>query len=357
MPRKRRREKGSGSIYKSGGRWWAQREIAPDGDRRRYERRSHATRAEANATLAAWQAERELTPAARDSFAAYAALWIASRRGDVATTTIEFYERHLGYALPYLGETRLIDIQPAAIRAMLADLDGQLSDRSRAHILKVVSACLQMATDDGIIPRNPCDAVTPPRVATYPARALSDAERAALLAYASPRWRTLWLLAVDLGPRINELLSLRWDAYDSAAATLRIYGSKSGKYRTLPLTAAHVAALEEQRAIVAAMREGAEQWTDHGLIFPSSVGTQTGYHVAQRAFKALLNAAGLDAAIRIHDLRHTAATNLLAAGNDIKTVQAITGHSSASVLLDIYAHTDLSRQRDAIERTERRRTG
>lgn len=79
------------------------------------------------------------------------------------------------------------------------------------------------------------------------------------------------------------------------------------------------------------------------------------YDNARREFKATLERAGLPRRIRIHDLRHTAATNLLAAGVDITTVQAITGHASAATLMDTYAHTTVERQRVAVERLEKRR--
>ena len=72
----------------------------------------------------------------------------------------------------------------------------------------------------------------------------------------------------------------------------------------------------------------------------------------QVTFKAALARAGLPHRIRIHDLRHTAATNLIAAGVDIATVQYILGHRTSAVLLDIYSHHHADRNRAAVEKVE-----
>jgi integrase len=58
---------------------------------------------------------------------------------------------------------------------------------------------------------------------------------------------------------------------------------------------------------------------------------------AALAFRGLLERAGLPR-IRFHDLRHTAATLLLASGTHPKLVQELLGHSSIAMTLDVYSH-------------------
>jgi len=53
--------------------------------------------------------------------------------------------------------------------------------------------------------------------------------------------------------------------------------------------------------------------------------------------------------IRLHDLRHTAATQMLRANVHPKVVADVLGHSSVTTTLDIYSHVDVSMQRSAIE--------
>jgi integrase len=61
-------------------------------------------------------------------------------------------------------------------------------------------------------------------------------------------------------------------------------------------------------------------------------------NVYTRHFKPALRRAGLDEGTRFHDLRHSAASTAIALGANVKTVQQMLGHSSATVTLDVYSH-------------------
>ena len=79
-------------------------------------------------------------------------------------------------------------------------------------------------------------------------------------------------------------------------------------------------------------------WEDHGLVFPSTVGTPLSHRNVVRSFKALLKRAGLPVDTRFYDLRHTCATLLLNATVHPKYVQELLGHASISQTLDTYSH-------------------
>lgn len=79
-------------------------------------------------------------------------------------------------------------------------------------------------------------------------------------------------------------------------------------------------------------------WQDHGLIFPSTIGTPLNHRNLSRAFKDLLSRAGLPESTRIYDLRHTCATLLLARNVHPKYVQELLGHASITLTLDTYSH-------------------
>ena len=79
-------------------------------------------------------------------------------------------------------------------------------------------------------------------------------------------------------------------------------------------------------------------WKDHGLAFPSTVGTPLSHRNVVRSFKALLTRAGLPAGTRLYDLRHTCATLLLNSNVHPKYVQKPLGHASISQTLDTYSH-------------------
>ena len=71
-----------------------------------------------------------------------------------------------------------------------------------------------------------------------------------------------------------------------------------------------------------------------------------GNHILQRHFTPVLQCAGLPL-IRLHDLRHTAATLLLMQGIHPKIVSEMLGHSTVSMTLDTYSHVLPDMQRDA----------
>ncbi len=78
-------------------------------------------------------------------------------------------------------------------------------------------------------------------------------------------------------------------------------------------------------------------WSDHGLVFLSSVGTPLLGGNLNRAFKATLRCAGLPE-IRFHDLRHTCATLLLRQDVNPKYMQELRGHADISLTLNVYSH-------------------
>jgi integrase len=81
-------------------------------------------------------------------------------------------------------------------------------------------------------------------------------------------------------------------------------------------------------------------WVEHGLVFPSSIGTPLARNnVHERNFKPLLERAGLSPKdITPHTLRHTCATLLLQQGTHPTLVQHLLGHSTVAMTLDRYSH-------------------
>ena len=119
------------------------------------------------------------------------------------------------------------------------------------------------------------------------------------------------------GIRRSELLSLKWEGIDLAGGTARVIG-KGDKERIVPLLPEVVKVLEPLRK-------------DIGPVFP-------GCHpdTITHRFQALARTCGISC--RLHDLRHSAATYMLASGTPINVVQAILGHASVTTT-QVYAKT------------------
>jgi integrase len=165
------------------------------------------------------------------------------------------------------------------------------------------------------------------------------------------RLEALYHLALSLGLRRGELLALRWSDIDWDAGTLRVAQSKSDAgRRTVPLGAALVERLREHwRWQQEERRIQGMRWREHGLVFPSNVGTPIVPRNLLRHFKDALSAAGLPD-VRLHDLRHTCATLLAAQGTPPALAMRILGHSQIAVTMEVYTHAQLDDMRAALDR-------
>jgi site-specific recombinase XerD len=88
-------------------------------------------------------------------------------------------------------------------------------------------------------------------------------------------------------------------------------------------------------------------------VFPSTVGSALDGKNAYHEFKKLLARAGLPTTYRIHDLRHSTATYLLAAGVPARVVMELLGHSQITLTLGTYSHVSPAMLGEAAERVER----
>ena len=123
-----------------------------------------------------------------------------------------------------------------------------------------------------------------------------------------------------------------------------------GKRRSVRLTRKATTALREhrKRQLEERMRL-AGLWEDHELVFPNSIGKpMNASNLNARSFKPLVKQAGLPRQVRLHDLRHTCATLLLAKGVHLKIVQELLGHANISQTMDTYAHVLPNMQGEAV---------
>ena len=201
--------------------------------------------------------------------------------------------------------------------------------------------------------------------------------RALLAAAADDRLRVLWLVLISLGLRRGEALALRWSAIDLDGGTLEGRASlqrrrtnevtpsgrrrstlvevdpkTEGSVRTLALPDVLVEALRQQRRVQTAERLAARTWVDASLGFTTSVGTALEPRNVSRSRERVCERAGLDRHLRIHDLRHAAASFLLLQGADLRTVMEQLGHSRLATTSDVYVHVLDQVTRDAASRMD-----
>ena len=366
--RRARRANGEGSVYRRGdrGTWVAQVPVGINADGSyRFKRYTCATRAAAMAKLRAAQEALDRGAdlgAKSQTLGAFLDAWLAEVvRRDAEPKTYEGYAYTAGLIKPSLGRVPLDKLTPQHVQKLLNELlerggaGGQgLSPRTVQYARATLRRALGQALKWGLVARNVATLVEPPKSRRAEVQPFTEEEARALLAAAAgDRLAALYAVALTLGLRQGELLGLRWEDVDLDRGVLRVRqqlqhmkreqptlkGLKTrSSRRDLDLPARLVAHLRAHRARQRRERERkGDAWREHGLVFPSAVGTPIVPRNLARQFQQLLRRAGLPAR-RFHDLRHTAASLMFARGLEATVVQRVLGHSSIAITNDTYLH-------------------
>ena len=96
-----------------------------------------------------------------------------------------------------------------------------------------------------------------------------------------------------------------------------------------------------------ALRLGSVYARDLDLVFPNEIGRPLDLANLRKHYKRTCGAAAIEGARGLYDLRHTAATQLLALGANVKVVSERLGHASAAMTLDVYSHVVPGLQEEA----------
>ncbi|GAA2510109.1 site-specific integrase [Pilimelia columellifera] len=370
----KRRGRGEGSIYQlTDGRWRGVVDLGWSNGKRRRKYVTRKTRAEVAKSVRKMQA---LAEAGRLNTGRVPTLgqWMETYLAEVAAAKVrpstlhryrEEVEHHIG---PLLGRHRLDKLTPVHITAFYRDRLDVLSAGSVRRLHAVLRRALNIAVRWSVIHTNPVTLVDAPSLPHTEVDPFTlDEARAFLKAISGLRLEARWLLAVSLGLRQGETLGLHWDDVDFESATVRIRAQlqrdpDSGELvrvdtktarsrRTLPLPPSVLMALRVHQERQHDERTNADTWADPRLVFCTGLGTPVHPRNDYRSFREILHRTGLRR-VRIHDLRHTAATVLLAQGVPARVVMEILGHSQISVTLNTYAHVAPEVARDAAGRVQ-----
>ncbi len=365
-----KRGNNEGSIYKrKDGRWAAVLDLGYQGGRRKRKALYGRTRREVQQKLfATRRALQEGLPVTseRQRLDQFLVRWLE----DVACpslrprTYIRYREILMCHAIPALGNRPLARITPQDLQGLYSrKLEEGLAARTVGKLHVVLHRALQDAVRWGLVGRNVCDAVRPPKVHAQEMRALSgDESRQFLAAAEGDPLEALYTLAVTTGLRQGELLALKWQDVDLEAGQLqvrrtiaRVNGQgfveqepKSARSRrSIALAPLAVNALDRHHTRQLEKRLKALVWEESDLVFANEVGRPIeAQNLMRRSFYPLLERAELQR-MRFHDLRHTAATLMLAQGVHPKVVQEMLGHSTVSLTLDTYSHVMPNMQAEA----------
>lgn len=356
-----------GSVYKRGDSWTVRWDL-PGPERRQRSKGGFASEDEAERWLIrtlARQLDGLSGSSDRETVAAFSERWLEAIRPDVEPSTWAGYESKLRlYVLPRIGQMRMGDVTAGDLKALYAWMQReggrpdrktgdptQLSARSVQYAHVTIHRMWRDAVRWGAVGRNPADAVSPPKLPKRRKSTWADAETGQFLAHVEgDRWEALWWMLCDTAARRSEVVRLEWSDVDLRAGTATIqYGKTRSSHRTVTLLPETVAVLREWRKTVLADRLAAgESWRESNLVFVWPDGRPITRDWMSHYFPKVRQAAGVPR-IRLHDLRHSWATQALAAGVPAAVVQARLGHESISTTIDFYTDVPSAIDRAAAE--------
>jgi len=241
------------------------------------------------------------------------------------------------------GKVRLTDIKQQDVAAWFAELREQ--GLAPATVLKtrvVMNRTFELAARWGIAgaDKNPIRGIPQPRFSNARERFVDSEEAARLLAAAAksrnPQLPAIIGLLLLTGMRVSELLSARWKDVDVGRRSWFIPTSKTGRHRHVPLSQAAVDVIERL-----SHPEGAV------FLFPSPRDPKKHLSTIKHGWQSAREEAGMPD-LRIHDLRHSAASFMINAGVDLYSVGKVLGHASHASTAR-YSHVANSTLLNAVE--------
>jgi len=370
MMASKRRGHGEGSIYqRKDGRWVAS--LSLENRQRKYF--YGETRREVQEKLKVALREQQqgtLVTASQQTVKQFLERWVESYKPTVRLRTYvqarSVVYRHL---IPALGHVSLQKLTPEMIRGMYRQkLDEGKKPATVRAIHSMLHRALEEAVKDGLVARNVASLVKAPRIEKGEKQVLNaDQAKQLLEVVRGSSLDALLVLALATGMRRGELLALRWNDIDLERGTLVVrhtvsriagYGLVEGEPKTragrrrIVLPVVVVEALRRHQAGQEQMRVVAgDSWQEKGIVFADKDGGFLDPDSVVRRYKRLLKRVGLPR-LCFHDLRHSAATILLAADVHPKKVQELLGHSSISMTLDLYSHVIPSMQQDVADKMD-----
>lgn len=317
----------------------------------------------------------------------YLVEWLEERRVKLAPSTYTSYELHVRrYLVPLIGQLRLAALIPSDVRRMQAELAATPGARGQALssgtidlIHSTLSHALNVAVKDRRIERNAAADADGILVERDEARPLTlEHARRLLVAIRGDALEAVIRLTLAFGMRRGEVLSLANAAVSLAGdrptigvvqqvsvvpraarrpgeSRHRVWPLKtrSKGRRTLPLWPSLVELLDRQRRRRYEMQlaAGANWKNEFDLFFTTASGRPLDGATVTRRFQELLAAADLPEHT-FHELRHSAATIMLAEGVPLETIRAVLGHTTIGTTADLYAHFTPALGDDAARRIE-----
>ncbi len=291
----------------------------------------------------------------RETVAQYLPKWQRAMRHKLKPKTLHQYGLYVGKDLiPALGTIKLEALSHEHITTMVLDLEDA---GRRATTIKRIVAALSSALNHAVrtkrLTHNAAEHVSTPAVPTSERVPWTAQEAVTFLEYVTgDRLAEFFEVMIGTGLRRGEALALRWDDVDLERKMLRVRQAATevdgklvigapkttGSAAGVGLSARVVAALKRQRERqLVEVFEWADGYEDNGLVFTRENGAMLRPRHLLAHFHELSEEAGVPK-VRIHDLRHLAATLMLTNGVPLALVSKTLRHSQVGITANLYGH-------------------
>lgn len=244
--------------------------------------------------------------------------WLAGKAA-LSPKGLEAAKLAAAYVRERWADVKVDDVTATDVQVWVVSLStpkGPASVSLRHKVLQCMRGALRGRVDLG--------SVRVPREQKREPIFLTAAQLAKLAGAARRNGPMIWLLGTT-GLRIGEACALNVGDVSAKRGRLRVGRAKSGRGRDVPIAPKVLAMLDLDRE------------PDAPLFTTSRGGRVDKNHWRQRHWVPARDALGVPG-LRVHDLRHTAASLAIASGADVKAVQRMLGHASAAMTLDVYGH-------------------
>ena len=313
--------------------------------------------------------------AERLTFIGYLDLWLGTQPATgIRQRTLDDYNNETRrYIRPHMADIALQKLTPQHLEdfyILLIERGGHkgrpLGVPTVLRVHRVINKALKDAERKGLITSNPA------RLARKPSAAQTQNEKPALTpqelstlleALKDHELFAMWRLAALTGMRRAEVVGMKWEYYNDTAQTVRVIETittsngvpqnvppKSNRSRrVIDIDDETADALRAHRQAQGELREFVGSgWQEHGYMFTTPLGTPHHPDNITKMFTKLVKQIDITR-ISLHGLRHTHATQLLAAGVNPRVVSERLGHADVAFPLQTYGHVLPGQQRAAAD--------
>ncbi len=363
-----------GYVKKEGSSWYFSTDVGKDpitGKRKRKKQRGFKTKREAEKALALIEAEvykGTYSEPSNEHLSVHLSNWYMVKKNSVGFQTAETYKGYIkNRIVPYIGHYQLSKLTASVLQNYVNELKEEgLSSATIKKIYNILKGALDHAVNMDLLPVNHITKIQLPKIIKNDLKVWDTSQLQLFLEHIKgERLYPAFYLAITTGMRKGEFLGVRWKDIDfqNGIVYVRQTLSKDGKrlipgakteasIRSIKLTRECIEVLLQHKPIVEneKLSLGIE-YVDEDLVNCTSKGTPINPNNFSRTFLRLIKESGLPR-IRVHDLRHSHATMLIAGGVNAKVISERLGHSNIKVTLDTYSHVLPSMQEEAANRID-----